>query len=76
LPPCAPSPNWKCIYLFSGLKKRESRHSNHGLYNGHEFVFTESDWKVITLAKLVWQYGYNAVKLHDYIGDMLDKFEK
>jgi len=66
----------QCIYLFSGLKKRKSRYSNFGLYNGREFVFTESDWKVITLARLVWRYGYNAVKLHDYIGDELDKFEK
>jgi prenylcysteine oxidase/farnesylcysteine lyase len=71
-------PNLKCIYLlfFSGLKKRKSRYSKLGLYNGREFVFTESDWEVITFAKLVWRYGYDAIKLHNYIGDMLDKFEK
>jgi prenylcysteine oxidase/farnesylcysteine lyase len=64
------------MYLFSGLKKRKSSDSKFGLYNGYEFVFTESNWKVITLARLVWRYGYHAVKLHNYIGDMLDKFEK
>jgi len=64
------------MYLFSGLKKRKSSDSKIGLYNGREFVFTESNWKVITLAKLGWRYGYNAVKLHNYVGDMLDKFEK
>jgi len=66
----------KLIYLFAGLKKRKSSDSKFGLYNGREFVFTESNWKVITLAKLGWRYGYNAVKLHNSIGDMLDKFEK
>ena len=76
LPPCTPSANWKCIYLFSGLKKRKSTYSKFGLYNGRDFVFTESDWEVITFAKLVWRYGYGAVKLQNYIGDMLDKFEK
>lgn len=59
-----------------GLKKRKSRYSKLGLYNGREFVFTESDSEVITFAKLVWRYGYGAIKLHNYIGDMLDKFEK
>ena len=76
LPPCTPAPNLQCVYLFSGLKERQSRYSNFGLYNGHKFVFTESEWKVITLARLVWRYGYHTVKLHNYIGSMLDKFEK
>lgn len=58
-----------------GLKKRKSSDSKFGLYNGREFVFTESNWKMITLARLLWQYGYHAVKLHNYVGDMLDKFE-
>jgi hypothetical protein len=66
----------KCIYLFSGLKKRKSRYSKVGLYNEREFVFTDSDWEVVTFARLFWRYGYGVVKLHNYVGDMLDKFEK
>ncbi|XP_023708450.1 prenylcysteine oxidase 1 isoform X2 [Cryptotermes secundus] len=59
-----------------GLKKRQTRYSRCGLYNGHEFVFTESDWEIITLAKLAWRYGYSIIKLQNYIGDMLKKFER
>ncbi|XP_021925663.1 prenylcysteine oxidase-like isoform X2 [Zootermopsis nevadensis] len=59
-----------------GLKKRQSRNSRLGLYNGREFVFTESNWGIITLAKMVWRYGYGTVKLQNYIGDMLKKFER
>jgi hypothetical protein len=66
-----------CLHSLSpGLKKRKSGYSKLGLYNGHEFVFTESDWEVITFAKLTWRYGYGAIKLHNYVGDMLNNFEK
>lgn len=71
-----PSPLVWISLLFSGLKKRQSRYSRFGLYNGHEFVFTESDWEMLTYANLAWRYGYSIIKLQRYIGEMLKKFER
>jgi hypothetical protein len=74
---CVPPPSQSDILLsFSGLKKRQPGYSRFGLYNGHDFVFTESDWEIVTLAKLAWRYGYSVIKLQNYIGDMLKKFER
>jgi prenylcysteine oxidase/farnesylcysteine lyase len=74
--PLPPSPLMLNFIIISGLKKRQSRNSRFGLYNGQEFIFTESDWKIITLAKLAWRYGYDIITLQNYIGDMLNKFER
>ncbi|KAJ4439648.1 hypothetical protein ANN_07776, partial [Periplaneta americana] len=58
-----------------GLKKKDSRYSRFGLYDGRDFLFTESNWEIINLAKLIWRYGYGPLELDNYINNMLNKFE-
>ncbi|KAJ9581485.1 hypothetical protein L9F63_023332, partial [Diploptera punctata] len=59
-----------------GLKKRENGNSRFGLYDGKDFILTESKWELITLIKLAWRYGFGPLKLQNYIDDLLNKFER
>ncbi|CAH1259366.1 PCYOX1L [Branchiostoma lanceolatum] len=58
-----------------GLKHRKSLPSQFALYNGQEFVFTESSSSLLTLAKLLWRYGWDCVRLNKLIGQTLTHFE-
>ncbi|XP_078589109.1 prenylcysteine oxidase 1-like [Branchiostoma floridae x Branchiostoma japonicum] len=58
-----------------GLKHRKTFPGHFALYNGQEFVFTESSWSLVTLAKLLWRYGWDCVRLNSLIGRTLTSFE-
>ncbi|XP_012257805.2 prenylcysteine oxidase 1-like [Athalia rosae] len=58
-----------------GLEERPTSESLMGIWNGGEFVFTESNWKIVTLAKLLYRYGIQPIKLHRYINTILNKFD-
>ncbi|XP_053125094.1 prenylcysteine oxidase 1 [Hemicordylus capensis] len=52
-------------------------HGHGGLlaiYNGDEFVFEESSWFVWNFLKLLWYYGLNALRMHMWVEEILDKF--
>lgn len=51
---------------YSGLK--------YGIWNGDEFVFEESTWYVISLAKLVHRYGFQVYKLKRHVDDIVEEF--
>ncbi|XP_078669299.1 prenylcysteine oxidase 1-like [Branchiostoma floridae x Branchiostoma belcheri] len=58
-----------------GLKHRKSFPDRFALYNGQEFVFTESTFSLLTLVKLLWRYGWDCVRLNQLIGQTLTHFE-
>lgn len=37
-----------------------------GVWNGNEFVFTESSWRIATVFKLLYRYGIQPIKLYRY----------
>ncbi|XP_007938295.1 prenylcysteine oxidase 1 [Orycteropus afer afer] len=45
-----------------------------GVYNGEKLVFEESHWFIITMIKLIWHYGFQFLRMHMWVEDMLDKF--
>ncbi|KAM6221157.1 prenylcysteine oxidase 1 [Rhynchocyon petersi] len=45
-----------------------------GIYNGENLVFEESHWFVINVLKLVWHYGFQFLRKHMWVEDVLDKF--
>ncbi|KAJ7325049.1 hypothetical protein JRQ81_018069 [Phrynocephalus forsythii] len=45
-----------------------------GIYNGDEFVFEESSWYIWNIIKLLWNYGLNALRMHMWVEEILDKF--
>ncbi|KAM3925676.1 prenylcysteine oxidase 1 [Leptodactylus fuscus] len=57
-----------------GLNVRTLDDSLVGIYNGEEFVFEESDWYLINVFKMIWNYGLNFLRMYMWVEDMLDKF--
>ena len=53
----------KCIIAFFSIFHSEldtniaTDDAKLGIYNGKEFVFLESSWKWLNMAKLIWRYG-------------------
>ncbi|XP_043844287.1 prenylcysteine oxidase 1 [Dromiciops gliroides] len=45
-----------------------------GIYNGENLVFEESSWFIINMIKLVWHYGFQFLRMHMWVEDILDKF--
>ncbi|XP_012878036.1 PREDICTED: prenylcysteine oxidase 1 [Dipodomys ordii] len=45
-----------------------------GVYNGENLVFEESSWFIINMIKLVWRYGFQSLRMHMWVEDVLDKF--
>ena len=48
-----------------------------GFYDNNDIVFETSDWFVVTVAKLVWRYGLDFIKIRNIINDIiLNKFDR
>ncbi|KAM5227855.1 prenylcysteine oxidase 1 [Ctenodactylus gundi] len=45
-----------------------------GVYDGESLVFEESSWFIINMLKLVWRYGFQSLRMHMWVEDVLDKF--
>ncbi|KAK8734423.1 hypothetical protein OTU49_017448, partial [Cherax quadricarinatus] len=59
-----------------GLQKRKSCAGSMGLFNGKEYLFRDSSWEIITLAKLILRYGWDVYRLHELTEEMLTKFNR
>ncbi|KAL5007831.1 hypothetical protein ScPMuIL_016637 [Solemya velum] len=42
-----------------------------GIFDGKDMVFSTSDWGVVTMAKMVWRYGWDVFSIRSYINDHL-----
>ncbi|KAF4016479.1 hypothetical protein G4228_007911 [Cervus hanglu yarkandensis] len=45
-----------------------------GVYNGETLVYEESSWFIINMIKLIWHYGFQSLRMHMWVEDVLDKF--
>ncbi|XP_005988277.1 prenylcysteine oxidase 1 [Latimeria chalumnae] len=57
-----------------GLKHRRDVGGQLGIYNGEEFVFEESSWFIINIIKMLWNYGFNFLRMQMWVEDVLDRF--
>ncbi|XP_044628571.1 prenylcysteine oxidase 1 [Equus asinus] len=57
-----------------GLSTVQSYGGLMGVYNGERLVFEESSWFIINMIKLIWQYGFQSLRMHMWVEDALDKF--
>lgn len=64
-----------CIVI--GLKKLiPSVNERLGLYNGKDFDFIENNSSIVNLMSIIWQYGYSAKRLKNFVHRMLNKFDR
>lgn len=59
-----------------GLEKSPPSNEKYGIWNGDEFIFTASDWSIITIIKLLYRYGIQLYRLQSHINYMLEDFTK
>ncbi|GLH12183.1 Prenylcysteine oxidase [Gryllus bimaculatus] len=66
------------VALFDLKKRNGGEPSAFGLYDGEDFVFSESSesWQLWNAVKLLWRYGIDTFKLKSFIDDMLDHFSR
>lgn len=61
-----------------GLSKKssdiESNEALMAIHDGHEFVFQESSWKLVTLARILRNYGLDPIKVQGLIHSMIEDF--
>ncbi|XP_006862981.1 PREDICTED: prenylcysteine oxidase-like [Chrysochloris asiatica] len=57
-----------------GLSAAKGSDGLMGVYNGEKLVFEESHWFIINMIKLVWHYGFQFLRMHMWVEDILDKF--
>lgn len=62
------------LYVFAGLSTVQASGGLLGIYNGEALVFEESNWFIINVIKLVWRYGFQSLRMHMWVEDVLDKF--
>lgn len=60
--------------VFAGLSTIQSSGGLMGVYNGETLVFEESSWFIVNMIKLIWQYGFQSLRMHMWVEDILDKF--
>lgn len=58
-----------------GLQKKESCSDGQvGLFDGEKYVFRESSWFLVNIAKLIWRYGMDVMTLQRNLQETLKKF--
>ena len=64
------------ILQIPGLSKRAKPSTTTGFYDGKDFVLMESEWSALTIAKLLWRYGFDFIQLFREVDAWLKQFEK
>lgn len=44
------------------------------IFDGKELIFEESDWFIVNFLRMLWHYGFNAIRMHMWVEGILDKF--
>lgn len=60
-----------------GLEKKDGMGAPGvmGISDGNQFVFTESSYSFVTIAKLLFRYGFSLLKMRGIVNRMLDSFD-
>ncbi|KAI5099527.1 prenylcysteine oxidase 1 precursor [Silurus meridionalis] len=57
-----------------GLSIRAEVPSKMGIFNGKELTFEESDWFIVNFLRMMWNHGFNPLRMHMWVEGLLDKF--
>ncbi|KAG5272565.1 hypothetical protein AALO_G00166910 [Alosa alosa] len=57
-----------------GLNPRKDVPSKMAIFDGKELTFEESDWFVVNIFRMLWQYGFNFLRMYMWVEGILDKF--
>uniref|UniRef100_H0WQN5 Prenylcysteine oxidase 1 n=1 Tax=Otolemur garnettii TaxID=30611 RepID=H0WQN5_OTOGA len=61
-------------YEAGGLSALQFSGGLVGVYDGETLVFEESNWFIINMIKLIWRYGFQPLRMHMWVEDLLGKF--
>ncbi|CAL7951839.1 unnamed protein product [Xylocopa violacea] len=59
-----------------GLEHVSPNGKRTSIWNGNEIVFEESNWKILSLAKLIYRYGIQPFTLNRHVTSVINDFEK
>ncbi|XP_035524373.1 prenylcysteine oxidase 1 [Morone saxatilis] len=57
-----------------GIPPRKDVPSKMAIFDGKELTFEESDWFIVNFLRMLWQYGFNFIRMHMWVESILDKF--
>ncbi|XP_071322720.1 prenylcysteine oxidase 1 [Trachinotus anak] len=57
-----------------GIPARKGVSSKMAIFDGKELTFEESDWFIINFFRMLWQYGFNFLRMQMWVESVLDKF--
>ncbi|KAF0031412.1 hypothetical protein F2P81_015967 [Scophthalmus maximus] len=57
-----------------GIPLRKDVSSKMAIFDGKELTFEESDWFIINFLRMLWQYGFNLLRMQMWVESILDKF--
>ncbi|CAI9740975.1 prenylcysteine oxidase 1-like [Octopus vulgaris] len=56
-----------------GLEAKELENNGFGIYDGKEFQFRTSSYKIVTLLKAFWRYGNDLQRVANWVDDLISK---
>ncbi|TSM12514.1 Prenylcysteine oxidase [Bagarius yarrelli] len=56
------------------LSVRAEVPSKMAIFDGKELLFEESDWFIVNFLRMLWRYGFNAIRMHMWVEGILEKF--
>ncbi|KAG7476658.1 hypothetical protein MATL_G00085190 [Megalops atlanticus] len=57
-----------------GLSQRSDVPGKMAIFDGEQLSFQESDWFIINFLRMLWQYGFNFLRMQMWVEGVLDKF--
>ncbi|XP_023279801.1 prenylcysteine oxidase 1 [Seriola lalandi dorsalis] len=57
-----------------GIPARKDVSSKMAIFDGKELTFEESDWFILNFLRMLWQYGFNFLRMQMWVESVLDKF--
>ncbi|XP_069370361.1 prenylcysteine oxidase 1 [Paralichthys olivaceus] len=57
-----------------GIPPRKEVSTKMAIFDGKELTFEESDWFIINFLRMLWQYGFNLLRMQMWVESILDKF--
>lgn len=44
------------------------------IFDGKEIIYEESDWFIVNFLRMLWNYGFNSLRMKMWVEGILDKF--
>ncbi|XP_029371882.1 prenylcysteine oxidase 1 [Echeneis naucrates] len=57
-----------------GIPVRKDVDSKMAIFDGKELMFEESEWFIVNFIRMLWQYGFNFIRMQMWVESILDKF--